>query len=53
MFKTCDKCYHVEQQPTGECYCTVDFEEVNASDEFECFVSRSEKLEDEAEFWRD
>jgi len=44
---SCDKCYHVEQLPTGECYCTVDLEDVESDDVFECFVSRSEMFDDE------
>ena len=45
--KTCDKCFHVEQLPTGECTCLVDMQEVKADDNFECFVSRFEMFDSE------
>ena len=44
---TCDKCFHVEQLPTGDCTCLVDFIEVKADDVSECFVSRSEMFDNE------
>ena len=45
--KTCDKCHYVEQLPTGECTCLQDFQEVDANDVFECFVSRSEMFDNQ------
>lgn len=47
MSKTCDKCHYVEQLPTGECTCLQDFQEVDANDVFECFVSRSEMFDNQ------
>ena len=44
---TCDKCFHVEQLPTGECTCSVDSQEVKDADVFGCFESRSEMFDNE------
>ena len=44
---TCDKCFHVEQLPTGDYTCLVDFIEVKADDVSECFVSRFEMFDNE------
>ena len=43
----CSECFHVEQLPTGECTCLVDFQEVKADDVSECFVSRFEMFDSE------